>query len=437
MIDIAGLPHSDKPHRYGAMTCGDIAAQLLAIHPRAAEATEGDVRDLVAALAEQGPNLVEYRIGGQVGGQLGQPGTWVGVATGPGMQRIMHLSPFHNDLIDPDRPPDDPTVMDRVRHELERLSDVFAANSGERIPIPRLLRHQKDITTNRYDLIFHEAPGGDDHFHGSFSHVALPATHSMAVTNCLDQAFDQIRTQHRHWTRIEAAIAENASRARRRFEAMGAVVGGTHLVSIDKTLNESLGNVLTTTELDVLGDNLRPRTVMLNLRNPPRVDKGEIDGWRVHARDHRRRQRILAGRDPADAITVCPILARSIPRMTPAHQTLLQDALRCIALGRKGPSEAQTDDAVRGLTIRDGHIIGTVAMAGGTWRGRTLQVPGVTLPDTVLTALAGRPMTAVTEDPRLEGATVARAWCDAKGRLNVAMETMPGVPVRDAIDACE
>lgn len=435
MIDIQAMPHATTPHRYAAMTCGDIAAQVIAIDPCGDQATEEEIRDLVAAIASP-TETTSYKIGGRFRGGLGGNGAWISIDRDHAPPKTILLSPFHNGLIDPDHPPRDTTVLGRVRTELERLSEKFAANSGERIPIPRLLRHEIDLVSGKRDLIFHEAPGGEDHFDGTFSHIPLPAAHSPAVTNSLEKAFDQMRTQHRHWAHIETAIEWNARRARKRFEAMGAVVGATHLISVETTPDDGVGSVATTTVLDVLGDDLRPHTVMLNLRNPPRIDRGEIDGWRVHARDHRRRQRILAGREPVDAITVCPVLVRSVPDMAPGHSTLLQDALRCIALGRRGPSEAQMDEAVRGLAIRDGHITGTIAMAGGTWRGRNLQVPGTILPDTVLAALAGRPASAVTEDPRLHDATIERAWCDGRGRLNVAMETMPGVPVRDAIAAC-
>jgi len=437
MHDVADFPFADQPHHYAGMTCGDIAEQLLAIHPRADEATEAEVETLVAKIALVGSELDAYWIGGRSGGQIGSTGTWISYATAKGGSRIMHLSPYHNGLIDPDSPPEDPTVLERVRVELERLSDEFAGASGERIPIPTLLRRDVDAFSGKHDKIFHVAPGGEDSFWGSFSHVPLPARHSPAVTKSLSDAFAQIRVQHRHWARIETAIAQTAERARKRFEWLGASTGDTHLISVEETDDGDIGSVATTTVLTVLGDQLRPMDVMLNLRNPPRVDKGEMDGWRVHGRDHKRRAKILDGRDPVDAITVCPLLMRTIASLRPGQRHILRNALLHAAGEiRFGPEEEELEGIAQGIGIKDGHIVGTVEMPRGTWRGRTLQVPQTVLPQTILMALAGKPFSAVIEDPRLDGFVVEKASCDAKGRLNVVMSPMPGVPLRDALAAC-
>lgn len=437
MIDITALPFADQPHRYAGATCGHLAQQLIEVHPRGNEATETEIADIIKALSGNLPDKMHYDIGGRIGGDIGTLGTWICVKTDKEKNCIYTLSPFYAGLIAPGPTPEDTTVLERLRIDLERRAEQHYEQTGEKVKIPRLLRREDDAFT-RYDKIIYEAPGGEDSFSGNFSHIPLPATHSISTNNALKRAFEQIVLHRRHWAEIEFRIKANADRARARFEKIGASISRTHLINVEQDADHKLSSISTVTALHVLGDTLSPYTVMLTLRNPPRVDPGEIDGMRVHTRDHNRRMKILAGREPSDAITVCPVIYRNINTLRPMQKALLRQALMKVAgLQKFGPEDEEMEKIVRGLDIKDGHIVGTVDMPRGAWRNKTLQVPGMTLPHTVLDALVDRPFSAVIEDERLEGFVIARASCDAKGRLNVVKQEGCGIAFKDVTAACE
>ena len=439
MVDMSLIMGGERPHKHSAASVGRLLEQVLVHHPRAGQATQAEAQALVDLLATNHSDVRYYQFGGKPAGRVGGPGTWIDMMPdhvhSAGQQCTWHTSPFVEDMFPVNAPVPDPTVLERVAQELVEAQAAITEPGQTPIPIPRLLRAERD-TSSGYDIIVYEASGGEDRFTGWYSHIVLSGKRSITSPKqkaVITETLARMRLHHEQGNAIADGIAHNVTRARTRFEAIGAQIGETLLVSIELDDHGKVSSVATTTAIHTLGDTLSPRPVMLTLRHPPRVDKGEIDGWRVHARDHRRRSAILAGRKPLEAITVCPVLASTIRDLAPDQRRRVRIALEAVAAGTQEGADPDVGDAIRGVSIRDGRITASVAMTKGTWRGRTLQVPGVSPPDTMLLALSGRPMSTVLDEPKVADMIIERASNDGKGRLNVVVEEQPGTPYRDVV----
>ena len=415
---IKTMPGADLPHRHGPMTAGEVTRQLLAMHPLAKGATQEEVAKLVMQVATSDMDTHQlYMLGGIAAGKLGGPGTWISVGgSADGMVMVSATIPV---LYTSKTHVTDPTVADRIQAELERRM----IEQGENPAIVRVLRAERLDFAGDDNIVF-ATPRGEHSFHGFFSHI----THfSNGERNRLKEAVRDIIAHHVHSDEIERRINLMRRHLEQQFAPLGSNIGETTLLTLDLTETGGLDKVSAVTLVSIVGDDLEWTNVMITTEGPPTGTTS--DRSRILARDTRRRLRILAGRTAAEARTICPVLDDHLTSGINADLVLQE-----IEWGRRGGRDEDDEEPdglpAKGFMMRDGRLSATVQLGEGvTWRNRTLQAAGQTLPQTLLAVLPGRPMHSVCGHPSLADMTVATARNDAKGRLTVTAEPVVGRPL--------
>ena len=425
---VASLEGADLPHIHAPTTVGDVVRQILARHPLLPHASVEDARRMVAIVAGlDGAHHVHYGIGDRDGGNLGGTGSWASV--GKGGAAMLSISGTLPLVYPQSDPPEDPTLLDRAAEELRRRVGEISGDPSW----VRLLHADKAAFGGEDRITFATpaTPGGTDTFHVHLSHIAPPFT--AGIERNLDEAAATIVAQHVHADEIRARIDRIRERVERRFHALGMDVGETVLLGVE-TADGDVASVKAATEVTILGDAFERKTAFLQMSAPESLAKGEFDAFRVHSRDTARRLRTLAGRDPVDACTMCPVAARDYASMDAAAARAKAAEVRRMMDGRHQVPR----DEKQGPDFHDGRLADTVFLAQGvTFRNRTLMAKGMQPPESVMMNLPGRPLTDVVDDARLAGLVVDKARIDSKGRLTVTVHGVPGVPLRPVLEAME
>lgn len=427
LASIPSMPGAQEPHCHSPMTAGEVVLQLLAYHPMAQRASMEDVEVLVEDMADVAhPSHRPYQIGGEPAGNIGGPGTWI--STGKksimlGLSATMPLVYPQGDV------PRDTTLLARLTDDLRRR----VAAMGFDPDIVSLLAHGKSVFGDG-DTVTFASPAtasGEDVFHGHFSHNAAPWTPT--GDGNLQAAAETIVAHHVHADEIMRRTHDMRNLVVKRFAPLGSRISDTVLISVT-TDKGDLKEVRTTTAVTILGHTYDHVDVMVNMVDPHQVPKGEFDGLRDHSRTMRRRLKTLAGRQPIDAFTICPVTARFYGSLPPDEARGRADAVRR-AMKRQSTHDARSGN---GAEFADGTLFDTVRLADKvTFRGRSLMAQNLTPPQTVLTALPGRPMTDVVPNPLLEGLTVSAARLDKKGRLIVTANPTTPIPLRALLERME
>lgn len=148
-----------------------------------------------------------------------------------------------------------------------------------------------------------------------------------------------------------------------------------------------------------------------------------VDGMRLTTAQ-RVRHAVLKGGTPE--LTVDAVLARSLLAID--NRGAAYKLLYGLANGKPLQTTAWSD--IGHARARNGRIVATVRIdARTTWRDGDLRITGVTLPDTVMSILAGRGIAALAEHALLEGAVI-RHITRKKEVLVVACDIDP-VPYRE------
>lgn len=424
---IPGMEHAETPHRYSPTSCGDVARQLLLLHPQATRSSLEEVRELVRQIATMDANVHRpYFLEGRAAGNIGGPGTWI--STGHAGSLMLSLSPNVSEIYDADRRPVDPTVVERVTAEIgARIETMGGDPSAFRI----LRMGRSDFAGDDIVHFATEATeSGEDSFSGFFSHLTAP--YSPGVQRSLDAGAATVLAHSRHAGEIRRRTAAMRDAIAERFAPIGSTIGETLLVSVEADATGLL-HVHTATHMTALGPALTWTNVMLRMGDPHQVGAGEFDGFQQHYKDTRRRQKLMAGREPMDVYTVCPVVARSLAMMNGDEASENARRIRDVVRGKEDDTRQG-----QGKDFADGKLLDTVRLSGNaTFRKNTLMVKGTVLPDTVLAALEGRSISDVHSDPRLEGLIVQKAKMDSKGRLVVTVVPPTGVPLRPLLEALE
>lgn len=422
---ITRAPGANLPHRHMPASAGEAARQLLAYHPRSGEATADDIREIVRLLGEPDNGVhTPYTIGDMPAGMMGHPGTWI--STGPAGCPQLQLSATIPLLYPQDAPAPDTTLLDRLAVELKPLVEALG---GDPEAIRLLDRTRGEFSGDDIVAFATDATeSGRDTFSGFFSHNRPP--YFPGVQRSLDHAASTIVLHQKHGAEIRARITALHAKAVARFEPLGSTVGDATLIGVMPAIR-GVDSVEVAIDITILGDTLKPVPVLLRMSDAAQVSKGEFDGYRIHARDLRRRLKLLAGRDPLDVYEVCPVAARS-------YEGLSGDGAEDKARQIRGVLKGSGGGDGNGADMTEGRLLDTVMITDrATFRNRTLMVKGVRYPDSILTALIGRPLTDIIDDPRLEGLTVHKAKTDSKDRLNVTVAATKGVPLRSILERME
>jgi hypothetical protein len=427
IASLGDMPGADAPHCHAPMTAAEAARQLLEMHPNAERITMEEAETLVFELGEEASNggHRSYQIGGEPGGNIGGPGTWI--STGKGKDRpMLGISATMPLLYPQDAMPVDETLLGRLEDDLRmRVSGLGADPSCVRL-VERTPSAFGDGDTIAFATP--ATPIGTDVFHGHFSHNRAPF--SMRGQEILDAAARLIVAHHRHADEIRRRLEEMAALVRRRFDPLGATVGETMLVSVHAD-DAGLTRVEAATPVTILGHAFEPFDVLVRTNSPHVLPKGEFDGLREHSRTQRRRLKLLAGRRPADAYTVCAITARH-------YATLEGEEARAKAVAVRAAADGRVDEGQRhagGIEYVDGMLVDVMRIAEGvTFRNRTLMVQDAVVPQTIMQAIVGRPATDVVDDPRLADLRIVSGRRDKKGRTVFVVDGLKPVPLAPVLE---
>lgn len=422
---IPSMPDAHRLHHYSPSTAGDLAMDLLLKHPHSRGTTIDEAKNLVSILAAGDTGVqTPYMLEGRPAGIIGHPGTWI--STGQGKAPMFHLSPNVPGIHPRDDMPVDPTVKDRITSEIvARIQAMGVDASGfDVVRIERAAFAGDDVVVFRTQA----TEKGEDSFSGFFSHLAPP--YSPGVNKSLDHGARTVLAHIAHGDEIRRRIDRLRTKVEKRFQPLGSRIGDTVLISVESDAS-GLKHVHVATDITILDDAFNHMRVFLHMSDPHKTGNGEFDGYRIHYRDLRRRLRLLAGRSPMDAYSICPIVARSYAMLSPDEAMRkaeeIREAIRNAASGQDGNGAR--------ISFKDGTLLDTVYLSEGvTYRNRSLMANGHRLPETVLTALVGRPMQDVHPDARLDGLVIKAAKIDGKGRLVVTSHPMDPIPLRPLLD---
>ena len=421
-VTIAASPGADARHIHSPQTVGEVVARLLAVHPWASRATTGEIEALVEATAElDGRSQVAYALGGRKAGMLGGPGTWIGIEP---TRSNLDLSHYVPDLYPAGDPPVDPTIMARLAGE---LAPRVAALGGDPDAV-ELLEPTRGAFSGEDVVRIATANGPMPAFAGHLAHIRPP--YSPSTCRSLDAAAQSVVTHQRHGAAIARRVADVAARIAKRFGPLARHIGETEVIGVEQEGDDAA--IETATLIDVPDDRLMPSRVLLRMRDPYVRDAQSFDGFRRHSREAKRRLATLGGRAPIDAWTVCGVVARHYASLPQAEARAKAAAIREIESGAR-----DNDDGRSGPDFKDGRLEDTVPLGGETtYRGISLMTRHA-LPDAVMLALAGRPLTDLVDDPHLAGIAVEQARRDSKGRLIVRTTRLDPVPLRPILEAME
>lgn len=427
---LEGMPGADAPHCHAPMTAAQAVRQLLEMHPNADRITMEEAEALVFEMGEEASNggHRSYQIGGEPGGNIGGPGTWI--STGKGRDRpMLGISATMPLLYRQDAMPVDETLLARLEDDLRGRVEAIGGDPS----YVRLLERMPAVFGDGDTISFAtpSTPTGTDVFHGHFSHNKAPF--SMRGQEILDAAARLIVAHHRHADEIGRRLAEMAALVRGRFDPLGATVGDTTLVSVHAD-DAGLTRVEAATPVTILGHAFEPLDVLVRTNSPHVLPKGEFDGLREHSKTQRRRLKLLAGRIPADAYTVCAVTARH-------YATLEGDEARAKAVAVRAAADGRVDEGQRhtgGIEYVDGMLVDVMRITEGvTFRNRTLMVQDAVVPQTIMQAIVGRPATDVVDDPRLTDLHIVSARRDKKGRTVFVVDGLKPVSLAPVLDRLE
>lgn len=424
------MPGADAPHCHAPMTAAQTARQLLEMHPNADRITMEEAEALVFELSEEASNggHRSYQIGGEPGGNIGGPGTWI--STGKGKDRpMLGISATMPLLYKQDAMPVDETLLARLEEDLRGRVTAIGGDAT----FVRLVERTPSAFGDGETIAFATpaTPTGTDVFHGHFSHNKAPF--SMRGQEILDAAARLIVAHHRHADEIRRRLAEMAVMVRRHFDPLGATVGETMLISVHAD-DAGLTRIEAATPIKILGHAFEPLDVLVRTNSSHVMPKGELDGLREHSRTQRRRLKLLAGRSPTDAYTICAVTARHYATLKGDEARAKAEAVRAAADGRVEEGQRHTG----GIEYVDGMLVDVMRITEGvTFRNRTLMVQDAVVPQTIMQAVVGRPATDVVEDHRLAGLRITSARCDKKGRTVFVVDGLKPVPLAPVLERLE
>ena len=307
---------------------------------------------------------------------------------------------------------------------------LLAAWPGGRGDVARQDRIRLQGATG-YRYIFHDGRGLPPPFHRG---MLIGAEHSGAEAAAT--ALHRIVTH-------TADLCDDLRRTTDRLHAIAAPARMTVLGCMPTSISAGRGEAFhlgVTARIGLMGHSGLPEVMVEEIGNGPCMRLG----WRriTIAANAQRRRRSEAGM----ALSTDPVMAACLDRMTDgARRRLLgmlvrkPEASRDVVGWSSGANWNHAALAMEGIAldrdietirVKDGVAIGRVRLSETTtWNAGTLIAKGASYPDSVLSAMLGKPLDEIVEHTLIpRGIRVDRAWMDATGAMRIRA-TYDGVEI--------
>jgi hypothetical protein len=405
-------PHADETTPYMSDDCGTIAAAVLAGHPAPHRIERQEVERLVALISRTTDHYgtTSAQVGGlDVHTHLRQIRTAWGT---------YHYSPAVAGVFRDDEAPDEPGIVERTRKALH------AGLRRARLPADALV-----------DVRMYETPGSR---HGFPSHIVelrryeQPGTYETHVTvgHRVQDEFDKeiarivrdAKLRWKHRFELLGTVLGAAAWARHRVEGVdGMEFAGAELSYAAFDNHDRLGTSTATCTFTGYGDQLVPCELT--------TTGHDDDRFAALAATHRRALKKLAGTSgAAEALTVHPLVAAAVRAAMPKHGVgMLAEIEAMLDPGtRHHPATDPTGRGISSFRILSGELIAPVTL------GRSMKFEKdkiwlrkvKDLPESVVAALPGKPVTVILDHPFLKDMTVRTVLLDKRG-LSIRPDYQP------------
>lgn len=415
-------PRADQTTPYMSDDSGTIAAGILARHPAPHRIKREEVDRLVAAIAssndQYGANRIE--VGGQeVSANLRHLNTSWGT---------YHFSPAVAGVFMDGEAPDEPGIIERTRDALiaglrkvrlpaetlvdVRLHEVPGRSYGLPSHVVELLRHERPGTYEMHATVGHRV---GDEFENEIARIVRDA---------------KLRWKHRF--QLLGTVLGAEAWARHKAEGVGEmdfVRAELSYASFDQY--DKLTSSTATCTFSGFGDQL--------VRRELSASGHDDDRFAALASCHRRALGKLEGRSGADeALTVHPLVASAVRAAMAEHGPGMLAEIEAM-LGTELRHHPPTDAAKRGISsfrVVAGELTAPVTLGRSMkFEKDRIWLRKVTnLPDQVLAALPGQPVTTILDHPLLRGMTVRNVVLDKRGlSIRPQYEPQPLAPLLEEL----
>lgn len=293
---------------------------------------------------------------------------------------------------------DDSMAVERLRKALTRHHGKY----GTAFPEVESIRHIVDITGSRY---VYDAPAETKPLH-------IPERITHRTEDELDDIAAQIVLEAEGRRTIEKAIEKSEKDAERCIskalqQDAKTVIGLRRTgISIDRD-GDAIHYMASVQALSTL---LKAETVEIACRHDLATDTWHVKDRDAYVKEQRARRKRLES--SGQGLLVDRVLARVL-----ADKENKAPVRRAIFALSQGAEQRRTDwPEIRNAKPVDGRIIARVDLGNGIrWCDGEIVLKGRNLPETVIGALAGRPVSDVVDMTALEGAVIRSARNTARG----------------------
>ena len=285
--------------------------------------------------------------------------------------------------------------------------------------------HKSDFQTTIITIATPERSGETYELHGHFAHRG-----EVEFDRSAQDIARLIAARSDHRAEVEAmrrGIEEDIGARIAKVDSM-RVVGSGFQIDTWRTLRKGEFAGTANADVEMLGPRLTPQTVRI----------GRSDEYRQLKRVttlHRAHQRQRGDKEADEALQCDPILANAILGLDPRYAADLLAEMESLLRGRgRNPTNPRLR-RIANLSVHRGIIRAPVTLGAKIrhHRDHIQAKPIRAVPETMLTAMPGRPMREVLDHPWLEGLTILRASVNSYGLRLRPAET--GVPLAPALDA--